>query len=277
MGHTAHSKDAGVPYLLALSSLLIVNPRSGRGGPDPDELVAEARRLGIQTQILGQNDDPAEVARRSDAGALGIAGGDGSLAAVAEVALERDVPFVCVPFGTRNHFARDLGLDRDDPMAALQAFGGTERRIDVGRASGRLFLNNVSLGVYARLVHRREEHRRRREAFARIRAWAILLTHREPLGITIDGDRVESRIVLVANNAYQLDLPSVGARERLDEGALHLYVPGDERVAQRFVIDAAAGRLQAAVDGEPDELETPIEFEIEPRALRVLVPRDRRS
>src|SRR6185437_12639178 len=143
MGQTAHSKDAGVPYLLPLSSLLIVNPRSGRGGPDPDELIAEARRLGIQTQLLGQNDDPADVARRSDADALGIAGGDGSLAAVAEVALERDAPFVCVPFGTRNHFARDLGLDRNDPIAALAAFGGkgVERRVDVGRVANRLFLN----------------------------------------------------------------------------------------------------------------------------------------
>jgi hypothetical protein len=78
--------------------------------------------------------------------------------------------------------------------------------------------------------------------------------------------------VLVANNAYALELPSLGARERLDEGQLHLYVPGDERVAARFVIDAAAGRLEAAVDGEPDVLQTPIEFRIEPRALRVLVP-----
>ena len=272
MGQTAHSNDAEVPYWPPVSGLLIVNPRSGRGGPDPEELVGEARRLGIQTHLLGQGDDAAEVARRSDADAVGIAGGDGSLAAVAEVALERDAPFVCVPFGTRNHFARDIGLDRDDPIAALRAFDGTERRIDVGRASGRLFLNNVSLGVYARLVHRREEHRRRREAFARLRAWAILLTHREPLGITIDGDHVESRIVLVANNAYQLDLPSIGERERLDEGALHLYVPGDERVAERFVVDASVGRLQAAVDGEPDELETPIDFEVEARALRVLVP-----
>ena len=80
-----------------------------------------------------------------------MAGGDGSLAAVAEVAIEQDVPFVCIPFGTRNHFARDLGLDRDDPLAALAAFdGGVERRVDVGRVGDRLFLNNVSLGLYAR-------------------------------------------------------------------------------------------------------------------------------
>jgi diacylglycerol kinase family enzyme len=125
-------------------------------------------------------------------------------------------------------------------------------------------------------VHRREEHRRRREAFARIRAWAILLTHRQPLGITIDERLVESRLLLVANNAYVLELPSVGERERLDEGKLHLYVPGDdepERVGERFVIDSSSHQLEAAVDGEPDELKLPVEFRIEPRALRVLVPR----
>jgi diacylglycerol kinase family enzyme len=272
MGRSAHSRDAGVPYFDPLKGLVIVNPRSGRGGPSSEELVAETTRLGLEVHELRDGEDPAEVARASDADALGIAGGDGSLAAVAEVALERDVPFVCIPFGTRNHFARDLGLDRDDPFAALQAFGGDERRIDVGRADERLFLNNVSLGVYARLVHRREGNRRRREAFARVRSWATVLTHRQQLGITIDGQAVETRIALVANNAYGIDFPTVGARERLDEGKLHLYVPGDERVGERFVIDAGAGRLEAAVDGEPDVLETPIEFRIEPRALRVLVP-----
>jgi len=256
-----------------VSGLLILNPRSGSGGPEPAEVVAAAEKLGVEAHVLKEKEDPGEIARASNANVLGMAGGDGSLAAVAEVALARDVPFVCVPFGTRNHFARDLGLDRDDPLAALRAFdGGEEKRIDVGRADERLFLNNVSLGVYARLVHRREHHRRRRQALARLRAWAILLTHREPLGITIDGTPVESRIVLVANNAYVLELPSLGERERLDEGKLHLYVPGDERAAERFVIDAAAGRLQAAVDGEPAILETPIEFKIEARALRVLVP-----
>jgi diacylglycerol kinase family enzyme len=255
-----------------LNGLLIVNPRSGRGSLEADELAGQARRLGIETRLLEPGDDPAEVARRSSAEVLGVAGGDGSLAAVAQVAVERDTAFVCVPFGTRNHFARDLGLDRGDPVAALRAFDGTERRVDVGRADERLFLNNVSLGLYARLVHRREGHRRRREALARVRAWAILLTHREPLGITVDGDAVESRVVVVANNAYGLDFPSLGARERLDEGELHLYVPGGERVGARFVVDATSGRLEAAVDGEPDILSTPIEFRIEPRALRVLVP-----
>jgi diacylglycerol kinase family enzyme len=261
-----------------VAGLLLVNPSSGRGSPSAEDLAAEARALGIETHVLRQGDDAVGLARSSSADVLGVAGGDGSLAPVAEVALERDVAFVCVPFGTRNHFARDLGLDRDDSVGALGAFGGDERRIDVGRADDRLFLNNVSLGLYARLIHRREGHRRRREAFARLRAWGIVLTHQEPLGITVDGRLVESRVVLVANNAYVLELPSIGARERLDGGKLHLYVPDSdepERAAERFVVDAAAGRLEAAVDGEPDVLQTPIEFRVEPRALRVLLPPER--
>jgi diacylglycerol kinase family enzyme len=258
-----------------LDGFLLVNPGSGGGSLNAEDLAAAARSLGVETHVLQPGDEPAELARGASASVIGVAGGDGSLAPVAEVALEQDAAFVCVPFGTRNHFARDLGLDRDDPVGALHAFRGIERRIDVGRAGRRAFLNNVSLGVYARLVHRRESGRRRREAFARVRAWAAVLTHRDPLGITIDGEPVESHLVLVANNAYVLELPSLGERMRLDEGKLHVYVPDSEpseRVGDRFVVDAAAGRLEAAVDGEPDVLAMPVEFRIEPRALRVLVP-----
>src|SRR5919197_1237324 len=212
--HGPNGSFAGrrVPYSpTALAGFLLVNPRSGRGSPGAEELIDEAGGLGVKARILRPGEDARAIAQASSAGVLGVAGGDGSLAPVAEAALERGMPFVCIPFGTRNHFARDLGLDRDDPVGALRAFEGSERRVDVGRANGRMFLNNVSLGIYARLVRRRTEHRRRREAFARLRAWAILLTHREPPGITIDSRPVESRLVLVANNAYTLDFPSIGA------------------------------------------------------------------
>ena len=208
-----------------------------------------------------------------------MAGGDGSLAPVAQVAIERDLPFVCVPFGTRNHFARDVGLDRNDPIAALDAFGGRERRIDVGRVRGDLFLNNASLGVYAALVHRREHHRRRRDAFARLRALLLTLTNREALGLRIDGEPVEANVALVSNNDYKLELLSVGERERIDEGKLHLYLATgwrfsewEERACTSLTIDAARHRIKAAVDGEPAEFDTPLEFEIEPLALRVLLP-----
>jgi diacylglycerol kinase family enzyme len=263
-----------------MPGLLLVNPRSGSGSPGPEELVDEARKRGIDVHVLGEDDDAAEIAREADADALGMAGGDGSLGQIAAVAIERDLPFVVVPFGTRNHFARDLGLDRNDPIAALDAFGGDERRIDVGRVEERVFLNNASLGLYARLVHRRERHRRRREVLARLRALAILATHRNGLDVTVDGEPVSAPVVLVANNHYELGPLSVGERERLDDGQLHLYAPcgllrssWTEKTAERFEVDAREHRLEAAVDGEPETFRTPIEFRIEPLALRVRVPR----
>jgi diacylglycerol kinase family enzyme len=201
------------------------------------------------------------------------------MAIVAAAASDHGLPFVCVPAGTRNHFARDLGLDGDDPIAALDAFTGEERRIDAGRVGERVFLNNVSLGLYAKLVHRRERNRRRREVLARARALAILVTHPKGIDVTVDGKPVTAPVVLVANNHYELSLLSLGERERLDEGLLHLYAPvglfrssWEERTGERFAVDAARDRIEAAIDGEPAVLETPVEFRIEPRALRVLVP-----
>jgi diacylglycerol kinase family enzyme len=260
---------------------LIVNPRSGTSSPSAEELRDAAHERGIEVRFLEDGDDLPEVARRANADVLGMAGGDGSLAAVAEVAIEQDIPFVCVPFGTRNHFARDIGFDRDDPIGALAAFDGEERRIDVARVGERLFLNNVSLGLYARLVHRREHRRRRREALARLRALALTVKdRRRRQRFTIDGEHVRARLVLVANNDYSLDLLSLGERERIDEGLLHLYVPHglrritwDERSCTELEIGSPLPRLRAAVDGEPVELDTPLRFRIEPRALRVLVPR----
>ncbi|MFL6005650.1 MAG: diacylglycerol/lipid kinase family protein [Gaiellaceae bacterium] len=260
---------------------LIINPRSGTVSPTAEELRDAAVERGIEAHLLREGEDVSEVARAAGADVLGMAGGDGSLGAVAEVALEQGVPFVCVPYGTRNHFARDLGLDRDDPLGALAAYDGQERRIDVGRAGDRLFLNNVSLGLYALLVHRREQHRRRRDALARLRALALLVRdRRRTRPFSIDGDPVDARVALISCNAYTLDLLSIGEREELDGGLLHLYVAHglrrvtwDERRAKSFTVDSPAGSLPAAIDGEPVRLETPVELRVEPQALRVLVPR----
>jgi diacylglycerol kinase family enzyme len=264
-----------------MQRLLIVNPRSGTDSPSAEELRDVAQARGVRVHLLADGDDLPALAREADADVLGMAGGDGSLAAVADVAIERDLPFICIPFGTRNHFARDLGLDRNDPLAALAAFDeGNERRIDVARVNDRLFLNNVSLGLYARLVHRREHHRRRRNALARLRALALTVQdRRRRQRFTIDGKIVRARLVLVSNNDYTLDLFSLGERERIDEGKLHLYIPHgfrritwEERSCTEMEIGAPQPRLRAAVDGEPVELVTPLSFRIEPLALRVLVP-----
>lgn len=267
-----------------MAGLLIVNPRSGDGKPSADDLCAEAAGRGIETHVLREGEDAQAVARGSDATALGVAGGDGSLGPIAAVAIERQLPFVCVPFGTRNHFARDVGLDRNDPLGALAAFDANrERIVDVGRVGERVFLNNVSFGVYARLVHRREQHRRRRDAFARARALWLVARHRHPEPIVIDGQAVAARVLLVANNAYELDFLNVGERSRLDEGTLHAYLATrwyprtwDERAATSLRV-GAQGTLRAAVDGEPVTLEAPVELRVEPRALRVLLPPQRES
>jgi diacylglycerol kinase family enzyme len=262
-----------------LGGLLLINPRAGTASPTTDELSDQARSRGIEVHVLREGEDAVELARAADSEVLGVAGGDGSIASVAAVAVEREVPFVCVPYGTRNHFARDLGLDRD-PIRALDAFGGEERCIDVGRVGERRFLNNVSLGIYAALVHRREHHRRRRQALAGLRALSLSLRSRPGVWAGIDGEPVRARVVLVANNAYELSLFSIGERTRLDEGRLHVYaargvLPNawEERSGERFTIDAPAARLEAAVDGEPAVLRTPLELAIEPRALRVRLPR----
>lgn len=264
--------------LRTVHGLLVVNPRSGDESPSTDELCAAAERLGIEVRVLEHGEDPADAAREAREGPIGAAGGDGTLSRVAAVCIERDVALVPVPFGTRNHFARDAGLDRDDPLGALELFAhGVERRVDVGRADEQVFLNNVSLGLYARLVHHREHHRRRRDAYARLRALLLAARRRHPLGLTVDGAPVDTRVLLVANNRYALDVLSIGERERLDEGRLYLYVLAgwswEERSCERVVVAAEAARVQAAVDGEPVELETPLELRIDPGALRLRVPR----
>jgi diacylglycerol kinase family enzyme len=269
---------------MRMSGFLIVNPRSGDARPGPDELVEAAEARGVRTHCLREGDDLEALARAADADAIGMAGGDGSLAPVASVCVERGLPFVCVPFGTRNHFARDVGLDRGDPLRALDAFGpdAAERTIDVGRAGGRLFLNNVSLGLYAGLVHDRERRRRRDEAFARLKALRRLAADRDPVSLTLDGAPFSAHLVLVANNAYRtFHAFSLGERERLDAGTLSLYVAAgmlprhwDERRTRRVEVDAHGHALRAAVDGEPERFATPVELWVEPRALRVRVPRD---
>jgi diacylglycerol kinase family enzyme len=260
-------------------SFLAINPRSGKGS-GATELVDAARKLGIEPHVLAEDESPDEAARASGAEILGMAGGDGSLAPVARVALDSGTAFVCVPFGTRNHFARDLGLDRNDPIAALGAFsGGTERRVDVGRAADRVFLNNVSVGVYAGLVHEREHHRRRGEALARARALVQVARNRQGLHARVNGEDARARVLLIGNNRYDVDLFTLGVRERLDEGVLQLWAAAgwlpttwEEQVGPSFRIELPGERVRVAIDGEPVELDSPLELESVPQGLRVLVP-----
>ena len=136
--------------------MLFVNPRSGGGAAERSGVIERARELGVEVVVLVPGQSLAALARAaiaSGADALGMAGGDGSLAVVAAAAAAHDLPFICIPAGTRNHFALDVGVDRRDLPGALEAFSNAvERRIDMAEVSGRLFLNNVSLGIYGYAV-----------------------------------------------------------------------------------------------------------------------------
>jgi diacylglycerol kinase family enzyme len=262
--------------------VLFVNPRSGGNGEnDLDELRAAAERAGAEVRVLREGDDLEGLARHTHADVLGMAGGDGSLGVVAQAAIERDLPFVVVPWGTRNHFANDVGIDRDDPLRAVAAFeSGVERLVDVGRVAERVFLNNVSFGIYARLVHRRERKRQRGESLARLRALLVSLRDRRRTErFVLDGEPVRASVLLIANNEYRLDLFSIGERERLDAGTLAVYAARGlrrlrwtERLAPSVTLESRKPVARAAVDGEPVRLETPLELRIEPLALRLLLP-----
>jgi diacylglycerol kinase family enzyme len=284
----------GAPWLL-------VNPRSGDGKAGRVRLVEAARARGVRVHVMEAGDDPAALAREAvaaGADAVGVAGGDGSLGLVAKVAVEAGVPFVCVPSGTRNHFAGDLGLDRSDPVAALEAFAGPERRIDVGMVGERMFLNNVSLGAYADLVAD-PRYRAGKLATAHAVLPASLRGERELLHVGLrdaDGrEHPDVLVLLVACNAYELN----GVRQRLDGGVLQVsalrartgaalaglatralasggHVGGGSGWAQWTTTDlrvsAALPQLPAGIDGEAAILPTPLEFRVLPQALRVLVP-----
>lgn len=268
--------------------VLFVNPRSGAGaGP---RIAEEARRRGIAVADFGPDRSLAALVDEAVAGgadALAVAGGDGSLATVATAARAHDLPFVCVPAGTRNHFARDLGLDPADPTRALDALSdGIEGRIDVGAVNGRIFLNCVSLGLYAEAV--------RRSGYRDAKVRTLLETARAVLGPGAEASGLElvddlgachsgPAIVLVSNNPYALSGPFTrGARPTLTGGLLGIVVidgpeartkpPGREWSAASLRVDAPE-RLHAGADGEAVELEPPLEFVACPAALRVRAPR----
>jgi diacylglycerol kinase family enzyme len=276
--------------------VLFVNPRSGDGAAVRLGLAEKARGLGIDVVVLAPGDSLAEktlAAVQGGADALGMAGGDGSLALVAATAAQHALPFVCVPAGTRNHFARDVGLDRRDVLAALEAFtDGVERRIDVGDVNGRPFLNNVSLGVYGEAVRQAAY----RDAKARTLVEAaekVLAPHGTARAVSVVDDlgREHRRpaAVLVSNNPYALDQPrpglGPGARARLDTGWLGVIAfdapdhgpqpPAAHAWRARRLEMAALEPVHAGIDGEAVDLGAPLRFTIRPRALRVRIPRRR--
>lgn len=273
------------------SAVLFWNPKSGGGKATKFKVEDEARARGIEPIQLKLGDDLEQLVRDAaarGADGLAMAGGDGSQAIVATVAAELDLPYACIPAGTRNHFALDLGVDRDDVVGALEAFvDGGERRVDLAEINGRVFVNNVSLGLYAEAVQK-DEYRD-----AKLRT--LLDTIPAALGPEAgdaalswtgpDGEEQSSgAAVLVSNNAYRLGRAvGSGTRPRMDEGRLGIAVFGTpaqgavrpprgltQWTARRFDVRSEAP-VPAGVDGEALVFDPPLRFRMRPGVLRVRV------
>lgn len=267
---------------------LFVNPRSGRG--EGRQIALSAGRRGIPVVELGPDRSLATHVDEAVAGgtdALAVAGGDGSLASVAQVAITHDLPLVCLPAGTRNHFARDLSLDPADPVAGLDALSdGVEGRIDVGEVNGRVFVNNVSLGIYAEAV-RHEGYRDAKMRTLVETARCVLGPGTEISGLDVVDDvgagHIDPAVVLVSNNPYAFGGPlERGARPTLNSGRLGVIVIDRPAAGRRLPARAwscaslrvgGPETVHAGVDGEAVELSPPLAFAIRPAALRIRVPR----
>jgi diacylglycerol kinase family enzyme len=283
---------------------VVLNPRSGSGIHQP-RVRRVAQELWVDVREVPAGAGPADLARAAvDDGAqiLAAAGGDGTVSAVAGVAVTRDVPLVVVPCGTRNHFAKDCGADVLDPAGDLAAIEDCyEVRVDVGTVNGRVFLDNASVGFYAAMVRDPAYRDRRvrvaaryvRRAVSRAGRCASLSTS-VPARVTAP-DQV--LVALVSNNAYSLGVAPGGAlRPRLDEGRLWVYLvglPGPDRPFPRRLVGGTGrlligrawiaawptthqtittrtGSVPIGVDGEAVELDAPLDFDVLPGALRVL-------
>jgi diacylglycerol kinase family enzyme len=276
--------------------VLFFNPRSGGGKARRFSLPAEARARGIEPVELRAGNELEALVRDAVAGgadALAMAGGDGSQALVAAIAAEQGLPYACVPAGTRNHFALDLGVDRDDVVGALDAFvDGGERRVDLAEVNGRVFVNNVSLGLYAEAVQR--------AGYRDAKLRTLLDTVPDVLGP--DGEGLDlgwrgpggqrhrsGAAILVSNNRYRLGRAvGSGTRPRIDDGLLGITVAGApsgrgkagdrpqrpwrEWSAPAFEVEADR-TVPAGVDGEALMLEPPLRFRIRPGVLRARIAR----
>ncbi len=287
--------------------VLICNPKSGGGKVESFGLIAQADDMGIEVVLLEPGLDLAQLARDAiarGADCLGMAGGDGSQALVASIAIEHNIPFVCISAGTRNHFALDLGLDRTDPRKGMIALrDGVERRVDFATVGDRLFVNNVSLGIYATIVQE-DEYRDAKVETTKARLPEMLGRQAEPFDLqftTPEGQVVDGAfLIMVSNNPYVLG-PSldISQRRAMDTGHLGVVAvnaaTGAEAAklvtsatiglgkrnpnmrqfeATSFEVRSRSGHALAGVDGESLDLPTPLQFRIHPGGMRLLVPSD---
>jgi diacylglycerol kinase family enzyme/membrane-associated phospholipid phosphatase len=226
--------------------VVAVNPRSGPDGYDPAE---DIRRLLPRAEVRETTPEAGiaelleEAARSGRARALGVAGGDGSVAAAAAVAVGHGLPLAVLPAGTLNHFARDVGVHTVEHAAEAVA-AGLAVEVDVAEVNGTPFLNTASIGSYPEMV-------RRRDALAgRMGKWAAMtvavartLRSGTPVSLLLDDRPVRVWILFVGNCRYTPRGLAPAWRPRLEDGLLDVqYLRADVRFSRtRAVLGSLLG------------------------------------
>jgi diacylglycerol kinase family enzyme len=277
--------------------VILVNPDAG-DGTDPETLrrAFEGHRV-VECRPEAIDEAIDEALAGEPASFVAMAGGDGSMRALASALRDTDVPMLAVPEGTRNHLARDLGIHSvDDALGAAR--GGQVMAIDLGAVDGEVFVNNLSIGTYPAMVRDRKRREMRwPKAVANLMAAVHQMRRGRRSQVEIDEQRHEVWSVFVGNGRYGTGLADLTSRDDLADGALDVRIVtagtlGRTRVviatlfgrldrspfvvslrASSLVIDSTRPTLEVALDGEVTRLDCPLHVQSLPGALRVLVPR----
>lgn len=284
-----------------MRGVLFANPAAGQDRRDdpiaamlervPDLTLADSDPVGLAARI--------DEARASGVDYVAVAGGDGTVRSVAEHLVDGDLPLLVVPAGTRNHFAKAVGTGTlDEAVAAVEQ--GRIERVQVGEVNGRIFLNNLGVGAYPRLVTRRERHEDDGPKWvANLKGFAEEFRHARRVRLSVDGEPFRKAwLAFVGNGQYGSTVFDLSSRESLDDGVLDVAVAegrgrfsrarlagavlrariDDHELFDRRAVPSCTvrlsppGRVLTALDGEVFDLPTPLEIRSRPRALAVLVP-----
>lgn len=290
---------------------VIIN--AGAGAIDSYDIQAQlvemfsARGVEAQVFLAHTGSEVTEFARRavlSDASAVVAGGGDGTVSSVASEVIGTNKVLGVLPFGTLNHFAKDLQIPLDLEGAVQTIIAGHTSEVDCGTVNGRAFLNNSSLGLYPSLVHEREKKQRLGHGKWPAFVWAaVFVLRRYPfleIRLRVEGERLtlQTPFIFVGNNEYAMETFNIGRRARLNAGKLSLYLThrtgrlGLVRLAWRALFGGLRQekdflalqteeiwlgtnhrRLRVALDGEVTVMEPPLHYRVRPRELRVLTPK----
>jgi YegS/Rv2252/BmrU family lipid kinase len=289
---------------------VIINDRSGLSArPDSGSEIQSLFEQHGRTVRLERVREPGDLPSRARQAAarehvLVAAGGDGTVNAVAQIAVESGATFGVLPMGTLNHFAKDLGVPPDLDGAVKTIVSGHTVKVDVGELNGRIFVNNSSVGLYPRMVWERDAEQRRGRGkwtafgIAMLRTWRSYRTLTAHLVVDGKSTVVRTPFVFVGNNQYTAEGFQLGGRSRLDAGHLSIFLapecgrfeilslpvraltgrltasaPFAGFQADRITVDIGRRRVSVSFDGELTTLSSPLTYRVRARALDVLVPR----